>query len=89
MAQAQPGSAPDIAGRDIANPVSLLLSVAMLLDDIGKTEAATYLGRQYRRCWQQNLAGHRPRRHARLFRVYRTACSTAEGRIRRERKDGR
>lgn len=43
MAQAQHGSAPDIAGRDIANPVSLLLSVAMLLDDIGETEAATYL----------------------------------------------
>jgi 3-isopropylmalate dehydrogenase len=32
MAQAQHGSAPDIAGQGIANPVSLILSVAMLLD---------------------------------------------------------
>jgi 3-isopropylmalate dehydrogenase len=31
-AQAQHGSAPDIAGRDIANPTSLILSAAMLLD---------------------------------------------------------
>lgn len=31
MAQAQHGSAPDIAGQDKANPVSLILSVAMLL----------------------------------------------------------
>jgi 3-isopropylmalate dehydrogenase len=32
MAQAQHGSAPDIAGRGIANPASLILSSAMLLD---------------------------------------------------------
>ncbi len=31
-AQAQHGSAPDIAGKDIANPTSLLLSAAMLMD---------------------------------------------------------
>jgi 3-isopropylmalate dehydrogenase len=31
MAQAQHGSAPDIAGQDKANPVSLVLSAAMLL----------------------------------------------------------
>jgi 3-isopropylmalate dehydrogenase len=31
MAQAQHGSAPDIAGRDQANPASLVLSAAMLL----------------------------------------------------------
>ena len=31
-AQAQHGSAPDIAGRNIANPASMILSVAMLLD---------------------------------------------------------
>ena len=43
MAQAQHGSAPDIAGRDRANPVSLLLSVAMLLDDLGETTAAKHL----------------------------------------------
>ncbi|MEV0670320.1 isocitrate/isopropylmalate dehydrogenase family protein [Mycobacterium sp. NPDC050441] len=31
MAQAAHGSAPDIAGRDIANPVAMILSTAMLL----------------------------------------------------------
>jgi isocitrate/isopropylmalate dehydrogenase len=35
VAQAQHGSAPDIAGQGIANPVSLILSVAMLLDWLG------------------------------------------------------
>lgn len=32
VAQAQHGSAPDIAGRNIANPTSLILSAAMLLE---------------------------------------------------------
>jgi 3-isopropylmalate dehydrogenase len=39
MAQAQHGSAPDIAGQDKANPVSLMLSAAMLLDWLGHGEA--------------------------------------------------
>ena len=34
-AQAQHGSAPDIAGRNIANPASMMLSIAMLLSWIG------------------------------------------------------
>jgi 3-isopropylmalate dehydrogenase len=34
-AQAQHGSAPDIAGKDKANPTSLILSVAMLLEWLG------------------------------------------------------
>lgn len=34
-AQAQHGSAPDIAGKDKANPTSLILSAAMLLNFIG------------------------------------------------------
>ncbi|MDB2619642.1 isocitrate/isopropylmalate family dehydrogenase, partial [Litoricolaceae bacterium] len=36
MAQAQHGSAPDIAGRNIANPTSLIWSLAMLLKWIGE-----------------------------------------------------
>ena len=32
VAQAQHGSAPDIAGKNIANPTSLILSAAMLLE---------------------------------------------------------
>jgi isocitrate/isopropylmalate dehydrogenase len=35
-AQAQHGSAPDIAGQDRANPTSLILSAAMLLDWLGE-----------------------------------------------------
>ncbi|WP_070965616.1 isocitrate/isopropylmalate dehydrogenase family protein [Vibrio sonorensis] len=34
-AQAQHGSAPDIAGQDIANPTSMILSVAMLVEWMG------------------------------------------------------
>jgi 3-isopropylmalate dehydrogenase len=36
MAQAQHGSAPDIAGQDIANPTSTILSLAMLLEWLGE-----------------------------------------------------
>ena len=39
MAQASHGSAPDIAGKNIANPFSLVLSVAMLLDWLGRRKA--------------------------------------------------
>jgi 3-isopropylmalate dehydrogenase len=43
MAQAQHGSAPDIQGQDQANPVSLLLSAAMLLGWIARRRGlATY-----------------------------------------------
>jgi isocitrate dehydrogenase (NAD+) len=34
------GSAPDIAGRNLANPIALILSSAMLLDHLGEHEAA-------------------------------------------------
>jgi 3-isopropylmalate dehydrogenase len=36
MAQAQHGSAPDIAGKDVANPISLMLSAGMLLGWLGR-----------------------------------------------------
>ena len=35
------GSAPDIAGRNIANPLAIVLSGAMLLDHVGEHDAAT------------------------------------------------
>ena len=47
-AQAQHGSAPDIAGKDRANPTSLILSAAMLLEWIGerkKVEGALKAGK--------------------------------------------
>jgi len=37
------GSAPDIAGRGLANPVSQIMSAAMMLDHIGEAKAAAML----------------------------------------------
>ena len=34
------GSAPDIAGKGIANPLALMLSAAMMLDHVGQQEKA-------------------------------------------------
>jgi isocitrate dehydrogenase (NAD+) len=39
------GSAPDIAGKDLANPVALMLAAAMMLDHVKLTEMATRLRR--------------------------------------------
>jgi isocitrate dehydrogenase (NAD+) len=39
------GSAPDIAGRDLANPVALMLAAAMMLDHVELTEMAARLRR--------------------------------------------
>jgi isocitrate dehydrogenase (NAD+) len=37
------GSAPDIAGKGIANPVSLLLAAGLMLEHVGRPEAADRL----------------------------------------------
>jgi 3-isopropylmalate dehydrogenase len=34
------GSAPDIAGKNLADPTATVMSVAMMLDHLGLTEAA-------------------------------------------------
>lgn len=44
MAQAAHGSAPDIAGRDVANPFSLVLSMALLLAWHGERTGAARFG---------------------------------------------
>ncbi|MCC2687267.1 MAG: putative isocitrate dehydrogenase [Rhizobiaceae bacterium] len=49
IAQAQHGSAPDIAGKGIANPTSLILSAAMLLDWLGRRHALSGLVETARR----------------------------------------
>ena len=38
--EATHGSAPDIAGQDIANPTAEILSAAMMLDHLGENDAA-------------------------------------------------
>jgi 3-isopropylmalate dehydrogenase len=40
MAQAAHGSAPDIAGKDIANPIGMMMSAALLLQWLGERHAA-------------------------------------------------
>jgi 3-isopropylmalate dehydrogenase len=51
------GSAPDIAGRGVANPVAAILSVAMLLDHLGATAPAETV----RAAVARVLAAGRPR----------------------------
>jgi isocitrate dehydrogenase (NAD+) len=48
MFEAVHGTAPDIAGKGIANPTGLMLSAAMLLDHVKQTDAATRLRRGVR-----------------------------------------
>jgi isocitrate dehydrogenase (NAD+) len=45
------GSAPDIAGRGLANPMAVIRSAAMMLEHVGKTDAA----RKVERAVQQTL----------------------------------
>ena len=40
MFEAVHGSAPDIAGKNIANPLAVILSGVLMLDDLGETAAA-------------------------------------------------
>jgi len=40
------GSAPDIAGKGIANPIGQIWSAAMMLAHIGETEAASPIERR-------------------------------------------
>jgi 3-isopropylmalate dehydrogenase len=70
MAQAQHGSAPDIAGKNIANPTSLILSLAMMLEWLGDrrgdmklmaagrvTEMAVDQVLDNPHCWTRDLGG--------------------------------
>jgi tartrate dehydrogenase/decarboxylase / D-malate dehydrogenase len=43
------GSAPDIAGQGIANPVAAILSAAMMLDWLGETTGAAAIRRSVER----------------------------------------
>jgi 3-isopropylmalate dehydrogenase len=66
VAQAQHGSAPDIAGRDLANPVSLIESAAMLLawlEERGRGEKFAAASRRIVNAVDAALAvpGHRTR----------------------------
>ena len=47
------GSAPDIAGRSLANPVSQIMSATMMLDYLGETTAAALLEAALWRVYEQ------------------------------------
>ncbi len=49
------GSAPDIAGRGIANPIGAILSAAMLLNDAGLTEQAARIERAVYRTLEEQI----------------------------------
>jgi isocitrate/isopropylmalate dehydrogenase len=40
MKQERHGSAPDIAGRNVANPLAAILAVSLMLQDLGEAAAA-------------------------------------------------
>ncbi len=49
------GSAPDIAGKGIANPMGAILSAAMMLSDAGLTEQAADIDRAVRRVLEDGI----------------------------------
>ena len=62
MFEAVHGSAPDIAGQGVANPVAAILSAAMMLDWLGETSAAARICRAVEAalangCKTQDLGG--------------------------------
>lgn len=53
------GSAPDIAGKDLANPMSLLMSACMMLEYLGETRSdarCSQAGENIRRAYESALA---------------------------------
>jgi isocitrate dehydrogenase len=55
MFEAVHGSAPDIAGRDLANPSGLLRAAVMMLDHLGQPEAATRIHNAWLRVLELGL----------------------------------
>jgi isocitrate dehydrogenase (NAD+) len=52
--EAAHGSAPDIAGKGIANPTALMQSTVMMLDHLGETSAATRLQAAIERVYSES-----------------------------------
>ncbi|MEE9274362.1 MAG: isocitrate/isopropylmalate dehydrogenase family protein [bacterium] len=75
------GSAPDIAGKGIANPLSQILSAAMMLEKIGEGEAA---GRVERAVWDALAGGEiRLDGRGRALEGTRAAAEAVAARLRR------
>ena len=72
MFEAVHGTAPDIAGKGIANPTGLMLSAAMLLDHVDQREAAARLRKGVYAALAQSRDPHRrPRRQGEHGAVHR------------------
>lgn len=56
--EATHGTAPDIAGKDIVNPSSLLLSAVMLLEYIGWNEAGELITNALEKLYEEGKATH-------------------------------
>jgi isocitrate dehydrogenase len=56
--EATHGTAPKYAGEDRANPVSLILSGVMMLEDMGWVEAASAIGQAIRKSISDGLVTH-------------------------------
>ena len=56
MFEAIHGSAPDIAGQDVANPSGLLLAACMMLDHAGRGEAASLIRNAWSRAVEDGVA---------------------------------
>ena len=66
------GSAPDIAGQGIANPIAMILSAAMMLDYLGESRAARAVRTGVTAALDSGA------RTADLYREGYTKCSTEE-----------
>ena len=70
MFEAVHGSAPDIAGKNIANPTAFLWSACMMLDHIGLNDYADLIRNQ--QCYERRCSHNkRHRRKCKYNRVYR------------------
>jgi tartrate dehydrogenase/decarboxylase / D-malate dehydrogenase len=54
------GSAPDIAGKGIANPVAAIRSAVMMLDFLGESDSATFLDNAINQVLADSSAPHTP-----------------------------
>ena len=76
------GSAPDIAGKGIANPIALMLAAAMMLDHCKRSRARHAAAPGHRRDAERGPGAHRrPRRQREHGRVHARAGGAIEGLI--------
>jgi hypothetical protein len=81
------GSAPDIAGKGIANPLAAIWSASQMLDFLGRETGARGCSTPLKVCWWREDLDARPRRNRAHPR--RRGCGDKEPQGRREIGPGR